>query len=152
MPTANAGFGDMNWASGGESLENRGPVLYVHIGYDRAYQDGQPGRPNIPASPLLALVDTGAAVSCVDSRLARGLRLPVAGNEVMAGAHGAEAVDFYHAQIYVPDLDFVISGQLPSARLIAGRQPYFALLGRDFLSNFTMVYEGRTGLVTISSD
>ena len=151
MPTANAGFGDLNWASGGELLANRGPVLYVHIGYDRAYQDGH-GRPDIPASPLLALVDTGASVSCVDSRLARGLRLPVAGSQVMAGAHGAETVDFYRAQIYVPDLDFVIDGHLPSANLIAGKQPYFALLGRDFLSNFTMVYEGGTGLVTISSD
>ena len=151
MPTANAGFGDMNWASGGESLADQGPVLYVHIGYDRAYQDGH-GRPDIPASPLPALVDTGAEVSCVDSRLAGGLRLPVAGNQVMAGAHGREAVDVYLAQIYVPDLDFVISGQLPSANLIAGEQQYFALLGRDFLSNFTMVYEGRTGLVTISSD
>ena len=151
MPTANAGFGDMNWASGGESLADQGPVLYVHIGYDRAYQDGH-GRPDIPASPLLALVDTGAAVSCVDSRLAEGLRLPVAGRQRMAGAHGAETVNFYRAQIYVPDLDLVIDGHIASANLIAGEQPYFALLGRDFLSNFTMVYEGGTGLVTISND
>lgn len=36
--------------------------------------------------------------------------------------------------------------------LAAGGQAHLALIGRTFLRNFTMVYEGRTGTVTIHND
>lgn len=152
MPTANAGFGDLNGLSGRELLAREGPVLHVHVGYDRAYRDGQPGRPNIPAIPLLALVDTGAENSCVDSRLAQRLGLPVAESQMIASPHGVASVKVHEAQIYIPDLDFVMSGHFAAAHLAAGGQRYSALLGRDFLSNFTMVYEGGTGLAIITND
>ena len=153
MPTANAGFNDgLSGLPGRQRLADQGPVLYVHVGFDPAYLDGQPGRPNIPAIPLHALVDTGSEKSCVDSRIAEGLGLPVVETRMMSSPHGVAEVNVHSAQIYVPDLDFVMSGSFTSAHLIAGGQPYFALLGRDFLSNFTMVYEGGTGLVAISND
>ena len=152
MPTANAGFNDLNDTSGGELLADLGPVLYVHIGFDRAYQDDSQGRPNISDVPLPALVDTGAEVSCIDSILAERLGLPIADSQSMAGAHGVAEVNVYLAQIYVSDLDFVINGNFPAVDLAAGGEQYFALLGRDFLRNFTMIYEGETGQVRISTD
>jgi len=36
--------------------------------------------------------------------------------------------------------------------LIAGGQAHYALIGRTFLQSFTMVYEGRTGTVTLSNN
>jgi hypothetical protein len=41
---------------------------------------------------------------------------------------------------------------LPVVDRAAGGQRHFALLGRTFLRNFTMTYEGRAGVVTISND
>jgi hypothetical protein len=35
--------------------------------------------------------------------------------------------------------------------LVTGGQIHWALIGRTFLQHYTMVYEGRTGTVTIST-
>ena len=54
------------------------------------------------------------------------------------------------AQIYVPALGWTVFGQFAGVHLIAGGQLHYALIGRTFLRNFTMVYEGKTGSVTLS--
>ena len=54
------------------------------------------------------------------------------------------------AQIYVPALDFTMYGVFAGVHLTAGGQPHYALMGRTFLQEFTLVYEGRTGTVTLS--
>ena len=36
--------------------------------------------------------------------------------------------------------------------LEAGGQPYHALMGRDFLKDYRMVYDGETGQVTLSRE
>jgi len=41
-------------------------------------------------------------------------------------------------------------GAFAAIDLIAGGQWHHALIGRTFLQEFTMVYEGRTGTVTLS--
>ena len=152
MPTVRIGFEDIRGVSGRDLLTTNGPTLHVHIGFDRTYSDDQTDRPNIPDAPLPALVDTGAARSCIDSSLALGLSLPVVDRQMISSPHGVGAVSVHLAQIYVPGLEFVVNGRFAGAHLTAGGQPYFALLGRDFLENFTMIYEGRTGSATISND
>ena len=44
------------------------------------------------------------------------------------------------------------SGRFAGVHLRAGGQPHFALIGRTFLEDFTMRYEGKTGMVTLSSE
>ena len=58
----------------------------------------------------------------------------------------------YLAQIYVNALGFTIWGAFAGVDLAAGGQVHNALIGRTFLRHFTMVYEGRSGTVTIHND
>ena len=48
-------------------------------------------------------------------------------------------------------LNFTIYGMFAGVHLVAGGQIHRALIGRTFLQHYTMVYEGRTGTVTISN-
>jgi predicted aspartyl protease len=106
----------------------------------------------LPEIRLPALVDTGATESCIDSVLATRLGLPVVDQWAIAGVQGESKVDVHLAQIYVPELDFTVAGRFSGVHLSDGGQPHSALIGRTFLQNFTMVYGGRTGTVTISND
>ena len=60
------------------------------------------------------------------------------------------------ANVYVPRLDHAIFGLFTGVSLIDEREPekspYQALLGREFLRNFSMVYSGQTGEVVITPD
>jgi hypothetical protein len=68
----------------------------------------------------------------------------------ISGVHGAHMVNMYLAQIHVPSLKFIIHGAFAGVDLAAGGQLHKALIGRTFLENFTMVYEGPTGTVKLS--
>ena len=107
-------------------------------------------RPGITG--VAALVDTGAGESCIDSILAAQLNLPIVDRRQIAGVHGAEKVNMHLAQIHVPSLNSTIYGAFAGVHLTTGGQIHQALIGRTFLQNFTMVYEGLTGTVTISKD
>jgi predicted aspartyl protease len=106
--------------------------------------------PNIPNRTFPALVDTGALESCIDSGLAMQLNLPIIDRRPISGVHGVGTVNVHLAQIVIPSLNFVLHGAFCAVDLIAGGQAHHALIGRTFLQNFTMVYEGRTGTVWLS--
>jgi predicted aspartyl protease len=141
-------------ASGADLLAYYGPTIIVDIGFDPAHKaDVAVTPPPVPGlKGIHALVDTGATESCIDSLLAAQLNLPVIDKRTVAGVHGAHPVNVYLAQVHVPSLKFTISGRFAGVDLVAGGQPHKALIGRTFLRQFTMIYEGRTGTVTISSD
>lgn len=152
MPTTRAGFDDGGGILGGDALVRHGPTLYVQIGFDPTFRPDDAARPVLPEIKLPALVDTGATESCIDSVLATKLGLPVVDQWAIAGVQGESKVNVHLAQIYVPDLEFTVSGRFPGVHLSDGGQPHSSLIGRTFLQNFIMVYEGRTGTVTISND
>ena len=52
--------------------------------------------------------------------------------------------------VYVPALDWTVHGSFAGVYLRAGGTPHYALMGRTFLRHFTMVYDGKTGAVTLS--
>ncbi len=92
-------------------LENRenpdlltvfGPTLTVKIGFDLQYRPGRPRGANLPEQDFLALVDTGASESCIDSDLAIALNLPIIDQSEASGVHGRLAVNLHVAQIYIP--------------------------------------------------
>ncbi len=64
---------------------------------------------------------------------------------------GRLKVNMHLGQIFIPRLQFTIFGQFAGVNLIAGGQGHHALIGRTFLKNFTMFYDGRTGEVVITS-
>lgn len=132
-------------------LTQFGPTLLVHIGFDPAYTDVSGGLPSLPEIAFPALVDTGAQESCIDSALALELDLPVVDRTTIAGIHGATEVNRHLAQIYIPELDWTVYGTFAGVHLAAGGAPHTALIGRTFLQNFTLTYEGETGRVTLAT-
>lgn len=134
-----------------ELLAVWGPQIYVNIGFDPNYTFAPDGPLPVPGKQgLPALVDTGAGESCIDSLLAAQLNLPIINKRVVAGAHGAKAVNIHMAQVHIPSLAFTIYGEFAAVDLRMGGQSIDALLGRTFLRNFKLIYDGTTGDVEIS--
>jgi len=125
----------------------------VDIGFDPAYNGKNLGQIPIPGiKGIAALVDTGAMESCIDSLLASQLKLPIIDRRKVSGVHGSQEVNVYLAQVYVPSLNFTQYGGFAGVHLAAGGQTHRALIGRTFLRYYSMIYEGRTGSVILSSD
>ena len=131
------------------ALSEYGPTFYVRIGFDPKYREGGPS-PDLPPVDQPALVDTGASLSCIDATLAEQVQLPLADRRPVIGVHGPQETNFYAAQLYNPDLDSVVHGLFAGLPLRSSGQLHYALIGRSFLEQFTMTYEGRTGRVVIS--
>lgn len=149
MTAIDAGFGSEG-VPDSDALVLYGPTLMVQVGFDRAFVPG--GNLSLPEQRWPAMVDTGADSSCTDSELATKLSLPIVDEGMVSGVHGAMGLNLHLAQIHVPELDFTLYGRFYGVHLAAGGQLQSALLGRDFLQHFTMVYNGRTGSVSISDD
>jgi hypothetical protein len=153
MAKTKCGFDSQLGVHGSTLLVSQGPTLLVDIGFDPAYRPLSGGpRPQPAITQVDALVDTGATECCIDSLLATQLQLPVVDKRPVAGIGGQQMADMYLAQVYVPSLNHIVYGLFAGVNLQAGGQRHKALLGRTFLSYFTMVYEGKTGTVTLSSD
>jgi predicted aspartyl protease len=129
-----------------------GPTLQVDVGFDRDYRPGSSTEPPTSGiSAIDALVDTGATESCIDNLLGNTLKLPVIDRRPIAGIHGLGRANIYLAQVHIPSLRFTIWGSFAGVDLAAGGQTHRALIGRTFLRHFTMLYQGATGTVTLSS-
>ena len=146
MPTVRIGFDEIAGLPSPGQLVQYGPTIPVQVGFDPEYYPVSSEPPNLPDHMYPALVDTGATTSCIDSDLALNLGLPIVNRRIIAGVHGISTVNIHLAQIYVPDLEFTDYGEFAGVHLSAGGQPYFALLGRTFLLDFTMTYRVERGL------
>ena len=144
MPPVDCGFKEQNL------LVRFGPTLGVRIGFDQNYSPGGIFPPNLPEKLWPALVDTGATFSCIDSTLANELQLPIVDRQSVSGVHGKQELNLHLAHIYVPSLHFITYGMFFGVHLVSGGQPHSALIGRSFLKDFNMVYNGKTGTVTLS--
>lgn len=152
MAQAKCGFDSVEGGvSGSELLVHFGPTLLVDIGFDQTYRPGLSAKPVAGITGIQALVDTGATESCIDNLVGHDLGLPVVDRRPIAGVHGRQPANIYLAQVHVPTLNFTIYGPFAGVDLAAGGQVHRALIGRTFLRSFTMVYEGVTGAVTLSS-
>lgn len=150
MPQTKCGFDNSPGASGSDLLVGYGPTLGVNVGFDPSYK-----RPPIVPVPgitnVRALVDTGASECCIDNLLAAQLSLPIVDRRSISGVHGSHIANVHLAQVHVPALNFTVYGAFAGVDLVAGGQWHQVLMGRTFLRAFTMIYEGRTGTVTLSS-
>lgn len=139
-------------ANAPDLLIQNGPTILVNIGFDPALH---PGTPNAPAAlvpamqNISALVDTGATYSFIDTSIAAVLNLPKVDKANISGSAGSHVADVFLAQIHVPSLGITILGQFAGVNLIGGGQMHGALLGRSFLRDLTMTYDGQTGRVSL---
>ena len=145
MPSVDCGF------SNRDDLINYGPTLLVDVGFDPAFDPDKRGAAPVPSvQQIHAVVDTGATISCIDKQLAAQLKLPVVDRANFGGISGNYLADMHAAQIHIPALDFTQYGSFAGVDLVSGGQRHFVLIGRTFLGNFQMNYNGITGEVVIS--
>jgi hypothetical protein len=131
-----------------------GPIVDVEIGWSSAEIRAarRAGRPIPPPVQGLALIDTGAEGSCLDSSLIRQLGLPYGGitmvnvpasgglvfspshdaNVVVRHPSGVSALNLILADVFLYELDLGLLG-------------YQALLGRDLLASCRLLYDGPGG-------
>ena len=148
MPRLEAGF---TGADASEKLKKLGPTLQVHVGFDPVFDPAVPSTVNLPADPILALIDTGADIACIDDDLAKKLGLPVVDRATCSGAGGSREANVYAAQIVLPD-GYVIHGRFAGVKLQAGGQSYQVLLGRSNFVHYTIIYDGPSGSCVMHRD
>lgn len=149
MPDTECGFQDL--PNGNQVLIYSGPTISVSIGFDPSWVAGSATDPVPAITDVEALVDTGAAQSCIDNLLATVLQLPAVDRREIAGIAGKYKTNIYLAQIAVPALNIIQYGTFAGVDLVVGGQPHQALLGRTFLKDLTMEYDGKSGRVKIST-
>lgn len=139
-------------AAPADALIDFGPTLVVDVAFHpSAMSASKEGDPALPQSgPVLALVDTGATESCIDSQLAEELGLPVVDDRKIAGVGGVHDVPVYLGQIVVPQLSFVQHGLFSGVDLGGKKGTHRVLIGRTLLKGLMMIYDGVRGQVTLA--
>lgn len=146
MPIADAGpVGDTQARH--DWIVRYGPTLQVVVSHYA--QDGAVPLSNVEKS-VYGLVDTGATASCIDDAVAKELALPAIDRCVISGANGTSEHTVYLGQVNIPSLGLTTYGSFTGVRLTDGGLEQAVILGRTFLQSTVMVYDGRTGLISIS--
>ena len=148
MLTTNCGYDDP--VQGPGLLVLYGPATWVNVGLDPNYKPNSNAAPVPGIANIEALIDSGADESCIDSGLAAHLKLPIVDQQMVVGVSGNAKVNFHLAQVHVPALKFTSHGSFAGVPLVASGFRCRVLLGRTFLRHFKMVYDGRSGAVTLS--
>jgi|SRR6267143_2878901 len=152
MPLAEAGFAYPHIPEDQRRglLIQHGPTLQVVVGHLSAQGTTGPAMDRDKLTETVnALVDTGALMSCIDDQLAKKLGLPVIDKQQVSGVAGAGMHDVYMAFIDIPTLTFGQYGRFMGVHLVAGGQQHNVLLGRTFLEQMVLIYDGRKGGVTL---
>ncbi len=150
MPSTQAGFkAGKNGLSAADLLVDLGPTLLVDIGLKSRSAPGD--TPDLSEKRIKALIDTGAGGDCIDDELARQLSLPVTDEGEISGVGGRHHAFIYTARVYVPSLDRLLFQPFTGVKLLEGRQWHRVILGRTFLRQYRLAYDGASGQVEIST-
>jgi len=125
--------------------------LQVTVGISQSIAQQLVQRGEAVPAPIsgLALVDTGASVTCIDDGAAQQLQLPVIDRAHMASAsHAATQQNVYPVHMEISGLPVPIEARAMGAALTA--QGLVALIGRDLLQHFTLFYNGVSGEITLA--
>lgn len=131
-------------SQGRKLLEYHGPRIGVSIGLDPTWTKDQSRAPQADKNNLAALIDTGAQYTCIDSAVATEIHLPVIDKQRVGGV-GLLVVDVYNGQIHIGLLRYTIHGPIAGIPGLEDRIHVPVVLGRAFLRDFLLTYNGRTG-------
>lgn len=146
---AQAGFKKgKNGEGPADLLVRLGPTLLVDIGLKSHAKAGD--SPDLQLKRVRALIDTGAGGDCIDDQLARSIGLPISDEGEISGVGGKHHAYIYLARVWIPQLDKLLFQRFTGVRLSEGEQWHEVILGRGFLRQYTLTYEGATGRVEIS--
>jgi predicted aspartyl protease len=109
----------------------------------------QQGKP-VPSMKVgLALIDTGATISCIDEQAAKDMKLPVVDvGQMTSASHVGHPCNLYPIQIVLPAGIAFGAPRAMGANLAS--QGLIAIIGRDILQVCTMFYNGVAGQITLS--
>lgn len=146
MPIADAGFITKEGHPDKDLLLAFGPTTQVVV------QHYSPDGSEVPpdSETVHALIDSGATESCIDSKLAESLGLPIIDKRMCGGVNGSSEHNVYMAQVVIPSVNFTTYGAFMGVHLEDGGQAHKVLLGRSFLAGGIMIYDGLRGIVSIS--
>lgn len=148
MTRTSAGFRvGKNGLSAADLLVQFGPTLKVDIGRKLKSVPGE--KPDLECKGIKALIDTGAGGDCIDDRLAQKLNLPVTEEGEISGVGGRHHAYIYTARLYVPSLNRLLFQQFTGVKLAEGQQFQRVILGRTFLRQYRLIYDGLTGEVDV---
>jgi len=132
-------------------LLQAGPILPVQVQVPAALaQQLQATNQAIP-TPIagIALVDTGATMSAVEVTVVQSLGIQPVGTAVVGTAGGKQMQAVYPARFSFPgtglphiDCSSLFGASLLGISPAGGGQPLIALIGRDILTQFVLVYNG----------
>lgn len=104
-----------------------------------------------PACEGLALIDTGAIVSCIDSGTAESLGLPVIDTQGLTPVgRGPVMAPVYAATLTEVDTGKVVNWIDEYAGVDLARWKVIALVGRDILTHGLLKYNGAKGEFSLS--
>ncbi len=133
-------------------LQRQGPYVQVTISIAQSIAEQLLQQGLSLPSPMsgVALIDTGASSTCIDSDIAQQMQLPVVNVvNVASASHASSQQNVYPIQIEVVGLP--ISIETPNAIGAALKaQGLIALIGRDVLQHCILFYNGITGSFTLS--
>ncbi len=105
----------------------------------------------------VALIDTGAGVSGIDLSVIAHLEVQPVGQVTVAGVTGEKLRSKYPARFTfpgtsIPDLNFgeLVEAELSNQAIAGNPGPLIALIGRDILHHFILIYNGPSGNFTLA--
>lgn len=131
-------------------LRSRGAVCPIKISLPQILKDRLTKQSQEIPTPESgrALIDTGASVSVVDLSVIRKLQISSIGVAKVGTAGGPIRRNLYPARFILPRLAIEL-GRVIGANL--GRFQIIAIIGRDILSKFILIYHGPAGRITLTS-
>lgn len=138
------------------ALAGAGPVLEVEVNLPQPLisllsSQNEP----IPApSPGVALIDTGASRTCIDSAVLSNLGINPIGVVAIGTAGGSTRCLLFPARLSFPVVNLVIDfGSVVGVNLqgqTINGAPLVVLIGRDVLSRCLLIYNGAGGFFTLA--
>jgi hypothetical protein len=134
-------------------LAKDGPIVDIEVAVPNILRDYlTKNKLNVPETVKgKGLINTGAAVSCIDDSVAIKLNVKPTGIVRGHGMSGESNRNLYSAQIAIvagPQQKWTFE----STRIMGvdiQKQGLIALIGRDFLRNGMMIYSGFSGIVDL---
>lgn len=137
---------------GARALFHGGVVVDISIGLDKHSAEARrKARELVPAPKIVkALVDTGCNVTSVDHSVLSTLGLKTRGMVQTGTANGATTATQHSVEIGFPGTQLRSYPLLFVSSVNLSGQPIQALIGRDILAQWVMVYNGPFASVSIS--
>jgi len=131
------------------SLLKSGILLEVEINPPAQFVKELKGQKVEPQTGL-GLVDTGASITCVDRTLLELLEIPSVGISEVFTPSGKAQQNIYPIEISFPQINLpkIAFSQVLGSEL--KDQGIIALIGRDVLRHFLLVYNGPGGFVSLA--